>query len=112
MIFQHTNELYKKITQVNSPAKIFTFVDERADSINDACFLSDPDTAYQMIDYPGSYHEGAGMFSFVDGHGSVQRWQDPRTTPALVYGGFLQLNVNLAGNTDVTWIQQHASELK
>ncbi len=104
--------LFTKLTQINAPAQIFTFLDERADSINDACFLSDPDHPYQMIDFPAGYHDGAACFAFVDGHGAIHRWQDARTVPPLKPGSLLTLNVNLPGDVDVTWIQQHASELK
>jgi prepilin-type processing-associated H-X9-DG protein len=100
------------MTQINAPAMIFTFLDERADSINDACFLSDPDHPFWMIDYPASYHDGAAAFSFVDGHGDVHKWQDPRTMPPLKPGTFLPLNIHIDGDVDTTWIQLRASEVK
>src|SRR5262249_14962559 len=40
---------YGNIGQIRSPAEVFVFVDERADSINDGCFFSNPDTRYNMI---------------------------------------------------------------
>jgi hypothetical protein len=102
--------LHNNLNQVKSPATQFVFVDEREDSINDGLFFTDPDTAYQMIDYPASYHNSAGVFSFVDGRAEVHRWTDPRTMPALRPGQLLPLNVNLPGDLDVAWLQQHASE--
>jgi type II secretory pathway pseudopilin PulG len=104
--------LYSNLDQVKSPATQFVFLDERADSINDGVFFSDPDTPYQMIDYPMSQHDSAGAFSFVDGHAEIHRWVDPRTMPTLQPGQLLPLNVNWPGDVDVTWLQQHASELK
>jgi prepilin-type processing-associated H-X9-DG protein len=103
--------LHRKLDQVKSPATQFVFLDERADSINDGLFFTDPDTPYQMIDYPMSQHDSAGAFSFVDGHAEFHRWVDPRTMPSLKPGQLLPLNVNLPGDVDVTWLQQHASEL-
>jgi prepilin-type processing-associated H-X9-DG protein len=104
--------LYTRVSQINSPANIYVFLDERADSINDGCFLSDPDTRYQIIDFPASYHDGAANFSFVDGHVEVHKWKDPRTMPLLQPGGSMPLNLNLPGDVDADWIAQHASEPK
>ena len=102
--------LHRNLNQIKSPATQFVFLDERADSINDGLFFTAPDTAYQVIDYPASQHDSAGAFSFVDGHAEIHRWVDARTMPALKPGQSLQLNVNLPGDVDVTWLQQHASE--
>ncbi len=92
-----------------SPSRLFIFVDEREDSINDGVFQSDPDTPFQLVDYPASYHNGAGAFGFADGHGEIHAWRDPRTMPALQPGQLLYLNVNLFGNLDVLWLQQHCT---
>jgi hypothetical protein len=102
--------LYRNLDQIRSPATLFVFLDERADSINDGLFWTDPDTAYQMIDYPTSQHDSAGAFTFVDGHGEIHRWTDPRTMPPLQPGQLLFLNVYLPGDVDVTWLQIHATE--
>jgi len=103
--------LYRNLDQIRSPATLFVFLDERADSINDGLFWTDPDTQYQMIDFPMSQHDSAGAFSFVDGHAEIHRWSDPRTMPPLQQGQLLFLNVNLPGDVDVTWLQQHASQV-
>jgi hypothetical protein len=102
--------LHRNLDQVKSPATQFVFVDERADSINDGLFWTDPDTAYQIIDFPTSQHDSAGAFSYVDGHAEFHRWLDPRTMPPLQPGQLMFLNLNLPGDVDVTWLQQHASE--
>jgi len=104
--------LHRNVNQIKSPATQFVFLDEREDCINDGVFFSDPDTAYQMIDYPASHHDSAGAFSYVDGHAEIHRWVDARTMPILNPGQILSLNVNISGDVDVTWLQQHASELK
>src|SRR6266436_9207799 len=89
-----------KYVQIKSPVNMFVFLDEREDSINDAWFASDPDTAWQIIDYPASYHNGAAGFSFADGHSEIKKWLDPRTRPALRPGQLLPLNVNLPNDPD------------
>ena len=95
--------------QIKSPAYMFVVLDEREDSINDGCFSTDPDTLYQVVDYPASYHNNAGGFSFADGHSEIHRWKDPQTMPVLRPGQYLPLNVNLPGDVDVLWLAQRAA---
>ena len=101
--------LCKKMPQVLRPADMFVTLDEHEDGINDGCFLTDPDTLYQLIDYPASYHVNAGGLSFADGHSEIHKWIDPRTRPLPLSGVPLTLNVNLPGDKDVLWIAQHAA---
>jgi prepilin-type processing-associated H-X9-DG protein len=95
--------------QIKSPGNMFVFVDEHEASINDGCLLTDPDTIYQLIDYPASRHNNAGGFSFADGHGEIHHWKDPRTTPVWQPLQLLVLNINLPGDVDVLWLAQHAA---
>jgi prepilin-type N-terminal cleavage/methylation domain-containing protein/prepilin-type processing-associated H-X9-DG protein len=98
-----------KFDQIKIPAYMYVVLDEREDSINDGCFSTDPDTLYQVVDYPASYHNNAGGFSFADGHSEIHRWKDRRTMPVLQPGQELTLNVNLPGDVDVLWLAQHAA---
>jgi prepilin-type processing-associated H-X9-DG protein len=98
-----------KCDQIKSPGYMFVFLDEREDSINDGCFMSDPDTLYQVVDWPASYHNNAGGFSFADGHSEIHRWKDPQTMPVLHPGQYLTININLPGDVDVLWLAQHAA---
>jgi prepilin-type N-terminal cleavage/methylation domain-containing protein/prepilin-type processing-associated H-X9-DG protein len=98
----------KKYTDIKSPVNKFVFLDEREDSINDGWFASDPDTPWQIIDYPASYHNRAAGFSFADGHSEIKKWLDGRTTPVLKAGQLLPLNVNLPNDPDVRWLAQKA----
>jgi prepilin-type N-terminal cleavage/methylation domain-containing protein/prepilin-type processing-associated H-X9-DG protein len=97
-----------KYVQIKSPVNMFVFLDEREDSINDGWFASNPDTAWNLIDYPASYHNRAAGFSFADGHSEIKKWLDPRTTPVLKAGQLLPLNVVLTGDVDVRWLAQKA----
>ncbi len=97
-----------KLSQIKSPKDMFVILDERADSINDGLFWTDADTRWQLIDYPGAYHNGSGSLSFADGHVETHRWNDPRTNPILQPGQLLGLNQNLPNDFDVLWLQQHA----
>lgn len=79
-----------KVTTIPNPGKIFIFLDEHPDSINDGYFLdkwpyvkdatSPPDDDdVQWIDLPGSYHNGGANFSFADGHSEYHHWQNAST---------------------------------
>jgi hypothetical protein len=102
--------VYTKASQIKSPAALYLFVDEHEQSINDGAFLANPAMAYQMVDFPASRHDSAGVFSFVDSHTEIHKWTDIRTMPPTSQS--ISLNVNIPGDEDITWLQQHASELK
>lgn len=106
---------YKKMSQVVNPGPAMTlvFLDERCDSINDGEWCTsmsgwpDKPASWIMIDFPGSYHGGAGGISFADGHSEIHRWKDARTTPAI--GKLYSLNVPSANNQDVYWMMDHST---
>jgi prepilin-type N-terminal cleavage/methylation domain-containing protein/prepilin-type processing-associated H-X9-DG protein len=106
---------YTKLTGVLNPGPSMTlvFLDERCDSINDGEWCSSmngwpgTDTAWTMVDFPGSYHGGAAGISFADGHSEIHRWVDARTTPAI--GHLMGLNVGSPKNKDVYWIMEHST---
>jgi|ERR1041385_1329052 prepilin-type N-terminal cleavage/methylation domain-containing protein/prepilin-type processing-associated H-X9-DG protein len=102
-------QLCTKYAQIKSPAMMFVFLDEREDGINDGWFASDPDTLWQIIDYPASYHNRAAGFSFADGHSEIHKWLDPRTMPPIREGQGLPLNVNISNDRDVLWLTQRAA---
>jgi prepilin-type N-terminal cleavage/methylation domain-containing protein/prepilin-type processing-associated H-X9-DG protein len=59
------------------PADTFMYLDEQGDSINDGIFMFDPGyspTGEHWRDCPASYHNGAGSFSFADGHSEIHKW--------------------------------------
>ncbi len=97
------------------PSNTFVFLDEREDSINDGTFVVDmggwPDNGAQhrIIDYPASYHNAAGGFSFADGHSEIKKWVDPRTMPTLTRGREIPLNIPSPNNRDVFWMQERAT---
>ncbi len=109
--------VYRKASEMNNPgpSETFVFTDERADSIGDGCFLvdmagyADNPAAATMADFPGSYHNGAGSFTFADGRAEVKKWRDARTTPPLNYAHDMGLNVASPNNPDVFWLQFHST---
>lgn len=74
-----------------------------------------------IVDYPSSYHNGAGGFNFADGHSEIHKWLDPRTK--LRYQADFHITLNPAGtfpiygtpspnNPDVRWLQERAAGRK
>ena len=91
-------------------------MDEREDSINDGWFAVDmggydpiSPKSYTIVDYPASYHNRAGGFTFADGHAEIRKWQDGRTTPNLKKGVPLSLGQASPNNPDVAWMQERTS---
>jgi len=99
----------KTYAQIKSPVDMFVFLDEREDGINDGWYASDPDTMWQIIDFPASYHGNAAGYSFSDGHSEIHRFRDPRTMPVLKTGQLLPLNQNYPQDYDILWMAQHAA---
>jgi prepilin-type N-terminal cleavage/methylation domain-containing protein/prepilin-type processing-associated H-X9-DG protein len=69
-----------KLAEVREPARIFSFVDEHPDSINDGYFLNRL-ANLEWIDLPASYHNGAATLAFADGHAETHRWLYAHTKP-------------------------------
>jgi prepilin-type N-terminal cleavage/methylation domain-containing protein/prepilin-type processing-associated H-X9-DG protein len=87
---------FKKTTSVRVPTEYFVFIDESAETLDNAHFRIDFDTTYAagVRDQPGAYHGKSGNVSFVDGHASAHRWHaDPVTDK----------------NPDGIWLMQHGS---
>jgi prepilin-type N-terminal cleavage/methylation domain-containing protein/prepilin-type processing-associated H-X9-DG protein len=87
------------------PARIFAFVDEHPDSINDAEFHTiaayTPDSA-EWRDLPASYHNRACGFSFADGHSEIKKWRDARTIRNVTYQDLP--NISVRGSVDYAWM--------
>ena len=98
-----------KMTDIKCPTMKYVFLDEREDSINDGWFMQDPDHPCHLIDYPASYHNRAGGFSFADGHSEIRRWRGSGICPPLLDGHDLSLGIDLPGDQDVLWLQQRAA---
>jgi len=60
----------------------------------------------RFVDYPASYHNGAGSLAFADGHSAIHKWRDARTMPPIVVS--LPLDVPSPNNPDVVWLQDHS----
>ncbi|HEY3760930.1 MAG TPA: type II secretion system protein [Verrucomicrobiae bacterium] len=70
------------------PANVFVFLDEHADSIDDGAFMVDPGYPpgqEQWRNLPASYHNGAGSFSFADGHSELHQWLETSGANTTLY---------------------------
>jgi prepilin-type N-terminal cleavage/methylation domain-containing protein/prepilin-type processing-associated H-X9-DG protein len=90
-----------------SPSMAFVFIDENPWGINDGFFVCDP-AVVVWVDYPASYHNGAGGLSFADGHAEIKKWRDPKVLgingpPSWSPPG------SLVGDLD--WLKQRSSSL-
>src|SRR2546422_658408 len=109
---------FKKISEIldPKPSQAFVFIDEREDSINDACFLLDmagfrplDPSHYTIVDYPADWHNRGANLSFADGHTETWRWSDRRTMPLHRRGLLIPLAVASPNNPDVARIQAATS---
>jgi prepilin-type N-terminal cleavage/methylation domain-containing protein/prepilin-type processing-associated H-X9-DG protein len=101
---------YEKENQVVAPgpAKLWLFVDEHADSINDG-FLIFSMTRPGFDDGPAAYHDGACGFSFVDGHAELHLWLEPQYWPPVRQSGWTNSITEPTNGPDVEWMVQHTS---
>ena len=96
-----------KTTDLNTPgpSMIFVTLDEFGDVIDDATFQLDPGLASgaeYWRNLPASYHNGAGSFSFGDGHSEIKKWRDGRTVQKVTKTAYVRLNVRTS--VDYEWL--------
>jgi len=73
---QHFNARKNSDLNTPGPAKIWVFVDEHPDSIDDGSFHLDPGQRQGSIywrNMPASFHDGSYGASFTDGHSEIVR---------------------------------------
>jgi prepilin-type N-terminal cleavage/methylation domain-containing protein/prepilin-type processing-associated H-X9-DG protein len=103
---------YEKLSAIRIPTKTWVLIDEHPDSINDAAFavrMAVPSMPLTMsdiriVDFPASFHNGAGGLSFADGHSEIHKWRGTRIRPP-VTDQEIQLN-DPAGDSknDILWL--------
>jgi prepilin-type N-terminal cleavage/methylation domain-containing protein/prepilin-type processing-associated H-X9-DG protein len=105
---------YQRLSEIDNPSMRWVLIDEREDSINDGFFVVDMVARFAIIDYPASYHNGAGALLFADGHAEARKWLEPTTTPVLIPGQTLPLGSKPTSATDrdMTWLLERTTVLK
>jgi prepilin-type N-terminal cleavage/methylation domain-containing protein/prepilin-type processing-associated H-X9-DG protein len=92
------------------PSKTWVLLDECPDSIND-CFFSvtmSGGSAATWTDVPASTHNGAGGFSFVDGHAEIKKWLDANTQAPVSRVNPCPENTKNSPD-DIVWLQQRTT---
>ncbi len=114
--YGHTFGKYSDMNRP-SPANLFVFAEEHPNSINDsALFVQIATTTIggDYIDFPSNLHDGAGSFSFADGHAVIHKWLGPLIGRLVfIQGGGFPGNVTVGNKTgdllDLNWLQSHTS---
>jgi prepilin-type processing-associated H-X9-DG protein len=90
-----------------NPANLWVLMDEHPDSINDSVAFV-PAVPNYLIDWPASYHNGAGNLVFADGHGVTHRWLDKDTLRPIT-GIPIPSTMFDPGNVDTAWLAERTS---
>jgi prepilin-type processing-associated H-X9-DG protein len=98
-IYKHTIKVGEMIFP--GPAETWVHLDEHPDSMNDAGFFNPHINAF--VDLPASYHNGAGGFSFADGHAEVHKWRGA-VLKAKIRTAALVLPPTTTGDVDIDWM--------
>jgi prepilin-type N-terminal cleavage/methylation domain-containing protein/prepilin-type processing-associated H-X9-DG protein len=103
-IFNPEFKQFKRTSDISKPTRIFVFLDEHPDSINDGYFLNRVEEL-EWLDLPASYHNGAATFGFADGHVETHRWIYQATRPPPKPGAAgLPLPVDADKRADYDWV--------
>ncbi|HOC00586.1 MAG TPA: prepilin-type cleavage/methylation domain-containing protein [Verrucomicrobiota bacterium] len=85
------------------PQNTFVFTEEHPDSINDPMLYTSM-SAWQWIDLPAAFHEGAGSFAFADGHHEIHAWRNATTLKPVTLGTFAMVPLT-PNDVDLAWVR-------
>ena len=100
---------YNKMSDIRipSPSKLWVFVDEHPDRINDGWLITPVTSRDSWNDLPASYHNGACGFGFADGHAEIKKWLEKSTVvpvKQVEYSGFPAPH-----SRDIQWVIERTS---
>jgi prepilin-type N-terminal cleavage/methylation domain-containing protein len=100
---------YNKMSDIRipPPSKLWVFVDEHPDSINDGWLITSVTDPNEWNDLPASYHNAACGFGFADGHGEIKKWLEKSTVvrvKQMEYSGF-----PAPKSRDIQWVIERTS---
>jgi hypothetical protein len=70
--------IVERAEDIPHPAKLFVFIDEAEDSIDDAHFLVWPNPDTRWVNLPAGRHAQNGVLSFADGQVEKWAWRWPK----------------------------------
>lgn len=99
-----------RTTDFTEPSRVFVFLDEHPDTINDGFFMNRLEEL-KWGNLPASHHNNAANLTFGDGHVEFHRWVVADTVRPAVQGG---AGGGFAASppTDYNWLKEHSSVLK
>jgi prepilin-type processing-associated H-X9-DG protein len=98
-----------KLSHLPQPARIFVFIEEHPDSVDDGYFLNNPYKP-EWHDLPASYHNGSANLAFADGHVESHRWLNSSTrAPARPDAAGLPLAIPASERADFRWLMERTS---
>jgi prepilin-type N-terminal cleavage/methylation domain-containing protein/prepilin-type processing-associated H-X9-DG protein len=102
-------KLFEKTTEVirPAPAKLWVFLDEHPDSINDGAFYNAQQNP-EWIDMPSNQHNGACGFAFADGHSEIHKWRSSVLKTKLTFMDLARQPVALT-DPDFAWTLERTS---
>jgi len=100
---------YQKMTDIKNPppVRLWVFVDEHPDSINDGWTIMNVTDPNNWMDLPASYHNGACGLSFADGHAEIKKWIESSTRQPVKQKQFN--GVSAPKSRDIQWIIERSS---
>jgi prepilin-type N-terminal cleavage/methylation domain-containing protein len=108
-MFQNDYRQFLKTGDVREPAKMFVFLDEQPDSINDAYYLNTLGNQTQWGDSPAWYHNGACGVSFSDGHSEIHKWLSKSACTRVTTVGHNPTPFDAVGRRDFQWLWERTS---
>jgi len=106
---------YGKLSTISAPgpSMLWVLMDEHPDAINDPSMAVQCGNAQgkRIVDFPASYHNGAGGISFADGHSEIRKWQGDRMRQGPLPPSFMlnQVASDSGSEDDLWWLQQRTS---
>ena len=105
---------FQKTSDFRNAAMVFVFLDEHPDSINDGwfvfCFAANPAERTGWSDLPASYHNGAGGFSFADGHSEIRKWRNASTIrPVKRNSSDFPVPIPAGQTADISWVAERST---
>jgi prepilin-type N-terminal cleavage/methylation domain-containing protein len=99
---------FMKMTDILEPSKIFGFIEEHPDTINDGFFVNTWDNL-SWGNLPASYHSGSANLHFTDSHVESHRWAAADTVrPAQKGGAASGAGFTPTPPTDYLWLKERA----
>lgn len=97
---------FEKATDFMQPARVFVFLDEHADTLNDGFFVNRlAENTWGNL--PGSYHGGAANLVFADTHLEPRRWMAMGTVRPVLK---MRLDrIPAEGSVDFEWLKARTS---